>query len=93
VAVDVRFRPSYFPFTEPSAEVDIKRRDDEKDQWLEVMGCGMVHPNVLREMNIDPDEYVGFAFGLGLDRLAMLRFGITDLRVMFENDLRFLEQF
>ena len=90
--IDVRFRPSYFPFTEPSAEVDIRRRDGD-GKWLEVMGCGMVHPNVLRNVNIDPDEYVGFAFGLGLDRLAMLRFGITDLRMMFENDLRFLQQF
>ncbi len=93
IDVEVRFRPSYFPFTEPSAEVDIRRCDSENNKWLEVMGCGMVHPNVLKEMNIDSDEYVGFAFGLGLDRLAMLRYGITDLRVMFENDLRFLGQF
>jgi phenylalanyl-tRNA synthetase alpha chain len=90
--IDVRFRPSYFPFTEPSAEVDIRRLDGDGD-WLEVMGCGMVHPNVLRNVNIDPDEYLGFAFGLGLDRLAMLRFGINDLRLMFDNDLRFLQQF
>jgi phenylalanyl-tRNA synthetase alpha chain len=89
--VDVRFRPSYFPFTEPSAEVDIRRKDSDK--WLEVMGCGMVHPNVLKHVNIDPDEYLGFAFGLGLDRLAMLRYGVSDLRMMFENDLRFLQQF
>jgi phenylalanyl-tRNA synthetase alpha chain len=90
--VEVRFRPSYFPFTEPSAEVDIRRVDGSGD-WLEVMGCGMVHPNVLRNVNIDPDEFSGFAFGLGLDRLAMLRFGINDLRLMFDNDLRFLQQF
>ncbi len=90
--IEVRFRPSYFPFTEPSAEVDIRRLDGNGD-WLEVMGCGMVHPNVLANVNIDPDEYLGFAFGLGLDRLAMLRFGINDLRIMFDNDLRFLQQF
>jgi phenylalanyl-tRNA synthetase alpha chain len=90
--VDVRLRPSYFPFTEPSAEVDIKRAGSA-DDWLEVMGCGMVHPNVLRQVNVDPDEYTGFAFGVGLDRLAMLRFGISDLRLLFENDLRFTKQF
>ena len=90
VDIEVRFRPSYFPFTEPSAEVDIRRKGGD---WLEVMGCGMVHPNVLNQVNIDPDEYMGFAFGLGLDRLAMLRYGISDLRMMFENDLRFLQQF
>jgi len=88
-----RFRPSYFPFTEPSAELDIAWPGEEDDRWLEILGCGMVHPNVLRNVGIDPDEYQGFAFGLGLDRLAMLRYGIDDLRMMFENDVRFLEQF
>lgn len=87
--IPLRFRPGYFPFTEPSAEVDIAWGD----RWLEVLGCGMVHPNVLRNVNIDPDEYTAFAFGIGLDRLAMLRYGINDLRMMFENDARFLEQF
>ena len=88
---ELRFRPSYFPFTEPSAEVDIRRLDEQGrplGDWLEVLGCGMVHPNVLRNVDIDPDEYVGFAFGVGLDRLAMLRYGISDLRLMFENDVR-----
>ncbi len=89
--LQLRFRPSYFPFTEPSAEVDILRKSTGR--WLEVLGCGMVHPNVLRNVNIDPDEYSGFAFGIGLDRLAMLRYDIPDLRLLFENDLRFLEQF
>ena len=86
----VRFRPSYFPFTEPSAEVDIR---DSRNRWLEVMGCGMVHPNVLRAMNCDHEHWSGYAFGLGIERLAMLRHGIGDLRLFFENDLRFLEQF
>jgi len=85
----VRFRPSFFPFTEPSAEIDMSFGDD----WLEVGGCGMVHPNVLRNVNIDSEEYQGFAFGLGPDRLTMLRYGIDDLRLFFENDLRFLKQF
>ena len=87
----LRFRPSYFPFTEPSAEVDIYK--PKTDDWLEVLGCGMVHPNVLRNVGIDPDEYCGFAFGIGLDRLAMLRYQIPDLRQLFENDIRFLQQF
>lgn len=87
--LEVRFRPSYFPFTEPSAEVDIM---GEKG-WLEVLGCGMVHPNVLRSVNIDPEKYSGFAFGMGVERLAMLRYGVTDLRAFFENDVRFLRQF
>lgn len=86
----LRFRPSYFPFTEPSAEVDLGWDDGA---WLEVLGCGMVHPNVLHNVGIDPQKYTGFAFGIGLDRLAMLRYNIRDLRMMFENDLRFLEQF
>ncbi|QHG92689.1 phenylalanine--tRNA ligase subunit alpha [Coxiella endosymbiont of Amblyomma sculptum] len=87
----VRFRPSYFPFTEPSAEVDIYQSDTKR--WLEILGCGMVHPNVLRNANINPDEYNGFSFGIGLDRLAMLRYNIPDLRLFFRNDLRFLKQF
>ena len=85
----VRFRPSFFPFTEPSAEIDMSFGDG----WLELGGCGMVHPNVLRNVNIDSEKYQGFAFGLGPDRLAMLRYGVNDLRLFFENDLRFLKQF
>jgi len=85
----LRFRPSFFPYTEPSAEIDMSFGDG----WLEVGGCGMVHPNVLRNVNIDPEQYQGFAFGLGPDRLAMLRYGVNDLRLFFENDLRFLKQF
>ncbi len=88
--VELRFRPSYFPFTEPSAEVDVR---SESGRWLEILGCGMVHPNVLRNVNIDPDEWSGYAFGMGPERLAMLRYGVGDLRAFFENDLRFLEQF
>ncbi|STZ63107.1 Phenylalanine--tRNA ligase alpha subunit [Moraxella lacunata] len=86
----VRFRPSFFPFTEPSAEVDIL---SDSGKWLEVLGCGMVHPQVLRNCGIDPDEYTGFAFGLGIERFAMLYYGIDDLRVFFQNDVRFLGQF
>jgi len=85
----VRFRPSFFPFTEPSAEVDMSFGEG----WLEVGGCGMVHPNVFKYVNIDSEKYQGFAFGLGPDRLAMLRYGVKDLRLFFENDLRFLRQF
>ena len=85
----VRFRPSYFPFTEPSAEVDI----EGKDGWLEVLGCGMVHPNVLKNVGIDPEKYSGLAFGMGVERLAMLYYGVDDLRLFFDNDLQFLEQF
>jgi phenylalanyl-tRNA synthetase alpha chain len=85
----VRFRPSFFPFTEPSAEIDMSFGDG----WLELGGCGMVHPQVLRNVNIDPERYQGFAFGLGPDRLTMLRYGVNDLRLFFENDLRFLKQF
>lgn len=94
--LEVRFRPSYFPFTEPSAEVDIRRpsRDGEPaSRWLEVLGCGMVHPNVLQMAGIDPEKYQGFAFGMGAERLAMLRYGVNDLRLFFDNDLRFLAQF
>lgn len=97
----LRFRPSYFPFTEPSAEVDIACthclgkgcRSCKDSGWLEVLGCGMVHPNVLTAVGISPEEYQGWAFGMGIDRLAMLYFGIDDLRMMFENDLSFLRQF
>lgn len=89
-SLEVRFRPSYFPFTEPSAEVDVRRADGE---WLEVLGCGMVHPNVLRAVNIDPEKYSGFAFGMGVERLTMLRYQVNDLRAFFENDVRFLKQF
>ena len=85
----VRFRPSFFPFTEPSAEIDMSFGDG----WLEMGGCGMVHPNVLKNVNIDSEKYQGFAFGLGPDRLTMLRYGVKDLRLFFENDLRFLRQF
>jgi len=85
----VRFRPSFFPFTEPSAEIDMEFGDG----WLELSGSGQVHPNVLRAVGIDPERYQGFAFGMGPDRLAMLRYGIDDLRLFFENDLRFLRQF
>ncbi len=88
--LEVRFRPSYFPFTEPSAEVDVKRKGGK---WLEVLGCGMVHPNVLRNVGIDTEKYCGFAFGMGVERLTMLRYGVNDLRAFFENDLRFLKQF
>jgi phenylalanyl-tRNA synthetase alpha chain len=88
-----RFRPSYFPFTEPSAEVDIATELFGAGRWVEVLGCGMVHPNVLRNVGIDPEEYTGLAFGLGVERLAMLRYGVKDLRQFFENDLRFLKQF
>ena len=88
--LNVRFRPSYFPFTEPSAEVDVMGKNGK---WLEVLGCGMVHPNVLRSVGIDPEKYTGFAFGMGVERLTMLRYGVNDLRAFFENDLRFLKQF
>ena len=99
--LQLRFRPSYFPFTEPSAEVDIQCvmcsgngcRVCKQTGWLEVGGCGMVHPQVLQNVGVDSEEYVGYAFGMGADRLAMLRYGINDLRLLFENDLRFLKQF
>ncbi|ATX77110.1 MAG: phenylalanyl-tRNA synthetase alpha chain [Reinekea sp.] len=97
----VRFRPSYFPFTEPSAEVDIACvmcngegcRVCSHTGWLEVLGCGMVHPDVLRASGVDPDQYQGFAFGMGVERMAMLRYGVNDLRLFFDNDLQFLRQF
>jgi phenylalanyl-tRNA synthetase alpha chain len=88
--VELRFRPSYFPFTEPSAEVDVL---SESGRWLEILGCGMVHPNVLRNAGVDPEEFTGYAFGMGVERLAMLRYGVDDLRMFFDNDLRFLRQF
>jgi phenylalanyl-tRNA synthetase alpha chain len=91
---EMRFRPSYFPFTEPSAEVDIAwQQADGSTRWLEVLGCGMVHPNVLRNVGIDPERHTGFAFGMGIERLAMLRYGVDDLRSFFDNDVRFLRQF
>jgi phenylalanyl-tRNA synthetase alpha chain len=97
----VRFRPSYFPFTEPSAEVDIRCvmcagdgcRVCGNSGWLEILGCGMIHPEVFRYVGIDNEKYTGFAFGMGVERLAMLRYGVNDLRLFFENDLRFLRQF
>lgn len=91
---EMRFRPSYFPFTEPSAEVDIAwQQADGSTRWLEVLGCGMVHPDVLRNVGIDPERHTGFAFGMGVERLAMLRYGVDDLRAFFDNDVRFLRQF
>ncbi|KAF1721058.1 phenylalanine--tRNA ligase subunit alpha [Pseudoxanthomonas wuyuanensis] len=90
----MRFRPSYFPFVEPGAEVDIAwQQPDGSTRWLEVLGCGMVHPNVLRNCGIDPERYTGFAFGMGVERFAMLRYGVNDLRAFFDNDVRFLRQF
>ncbi|MBT7127329.1 MAG: phenylalanine--tRNA ligase subunit alpha, partial [Candidatus Thioglobus sp.] len=99
--LQVRFRPSYFPFTEPSAEADIECvicggegcRVCKKTGWLEVLGCGVVHPNVLNSVNVDAEEFTGLAFGMGVERLAMLRYGVNDLRLFFENDIRFLKQF
>ena len=88
--VEIRFRPSYFPFTEPSTEVDIRIGGGK---WLEVLGAGMVHPEVFRSVGIDHQEFSGYAFGMGVERLAMLRYGVEDLRMFFENDLRFLSQF
>lgn len=93
--LEMRLRPSYFPFTEPSAEVDIRWRnlDGSPGRWLEVLGCGMVHPNVLVNCGVDPERYTGYAFGLGVERFAMLRYRVDDLRLFFDNDLRFLRQF
>jgi len=92
--LQVRFRPSFFPFTEPSAEIDFAfMSGPNKGKWLEIAGCGVVHPNVLRNGGINPERYTGFAFGMGLDRLTMLRYGVDDLRLFFEGDLRFLSQF
>ncbi len=90
----LRFRPSFFPFTEPSAEIDIQFASGPlAGKWLEVAGCGQVHPNVVRNMGLDPETYIGFAFGMGPDRLTMLRYGVNDLRLFFDGDLRFLSQF
>jgi phenylalanyl-tRNA synthetase alpha chain len=98
--INMRFRPSFFPFTEPSLEVDIQCRRDkgeirfgEGEDWLEILGCGMVHPNVLRLCGLDPDVYQGFAWGMGIDRIAMLKYGISDLRQLFEGDVRFLSHY
>jgi phenylalanyl-tRNA synthetase alpha chain len=98
--INMRFRPSFFPFTEPSLEVDIQCRRDkgeirfgEGEDWLEILGCGMVHPNVLRLCGLDPDVYQGFAWGMGIDRIAMLKYGISDLRQLFEGDVRFLDHY
>ena len=98
--IKMRFRPSHFPFTEPSAEVDIgyelkngKITIGQGDKWLEILGCGMVHPNVLKNAKVDPSKYQGYAFGVGIDRLAMLKYGINDLRSFFESDVRWLEHF
>ena len=98
--VGMRFRPSFFPFTEPSLEVDIQCRRDkgeirfgEGEDWLEILGCGMVHPNVLRNCGLDPDEYQGFAWGMGIDRIAMLKYGMSDLRAFFEADVRWLNHY
>jgi phenylalanyl-tRNA synthetase alpha chain len=91
---EMLFKPTYFPFVEPGADVVIKwDLEDGNSRWLEVLGCGMVHPNVLRAVGIDPERYTGFAFGMGVERLAMLRYGVNDLRAFFENDVRFLRQF
>ena len=98
--VNMRFRPSFFPFTEPSLEVDIQYRRDkgeirfgEGEEWMEILGCGMVHPNVLRNCGLDPDEYQGFAWGMGIDRIAMLKYGMPDLRAFFEADVRWLSHY
>jgi phenylalanyl-tRNA synthetase alpha chain len=98
--INMRFRPSFFPFTEPSLEVDIQCRRDkgeirfgEGEDWLEILGCGMVHPNVLRACGIDPDVYQGFAWGMGIDRIAMLKYGMSDLRQLFESDVRWLSHY
>lgn len=96
--VEVRFRPSFFPFVEPGVEVDARLRGEQvpeklRDRWIEMMGAGMIHPNVLRNAGVDPEKYRGFAFGMGLDRLAMLRWGIDDVRLMHSGDLRFVNQF
>ena len=89
-SAELRFRSSYFPFTEPSAEVDVLSDDG---RWLEILGCGIVHPSVLRNAGVDPEIYSGYAFGMGVERLAMLRYNVPDLRLFFENDLQFLGQF
>ena len=91
---EIRFRPSFFPFTEPSAEIDMRFASGPlQGRWLEISGAGQVHPQVVRNMGLDPERYIGFAFGSGIDRLAMLRYGVADLRQFFDGDLRFLAQF
>src|SRR5574337_1670652 len=93
-AFEMQFKPTYFPFVEPGADVIVRwDREDGRERWLEVLGCGMVHPNVLKNCGIDPERFTGFAFGMGVERLAMLRYGVSDLRAFFENDVRFLAQF
>jgi phenylalanyl-tRNA synthetase alpha chain len=100
-SVKIRFRPSYFPFTEPSAEMDISClicggkgcNVCKHTGWVEILGCGMVHPNVLQNCGIDPNKYTGFAFGMGIERITMLKYGVKDLRLFSENDVRFLKQF
>ena len=87
----MRFRPSYFQFTEPSAEVDIW--NEKLNQWMEILGCGMVNPNVLENVGYDSEKYQGFAFGMGIERIAMIKYGIRDIRLFYQNDKRFLEQF
>ena len=93
--VTLRFRPSYFPFTEPSAEVDVwwEGEEGDDDQWMEILGCGMVHPNVFEAVGVDPEQYTGYAVGMGVERMTMLRHGIDDIRIFYENDARFLQQF
>ena len=90
---EIRLRPSFFPFTEPSAELDIKMQVKDKWDWVELGGCGMVDPHVFEAVGYDPEQWTGFAFGLGIERIAMRRYGITDIRWLFENDVRFLRQF
>jgi len=95
-SVEIRFRPGYFPFVEPGLEVDMKLTSGDsklKGKWIEIMGAGMVHPNVLKESNIDPEKYSGFAFGMGIDRLGVMKYGIDDVRHMYNGDLRFVNQF
>lgn len=91
--VKYRVRPSYFPFTEPSIEMDVWWESDKGGQWLEILGAGMVDPNVFKSVDVDPEKYTGFAFGMGVDRIAMLRYGIDDIRLLYDNDIRFLQQF
>ena len=98
--LQLRFRSSFFPFTEPSAEVDINYNSNQGkieigkgDKYMEILGCGMIHPNVLKNCGIDSEKFQGFAFGIGIERLAMLKYGITDLRLLYENDVRFLKNF
>jgi len=91
--VKYRVRPSYFPFTEPSIEMDVWWESEKGGQWLEILGAGMVDPNVFESVDVDPEKYTGFAFGMGVDRIAMLRYGIDDIRLLYDNDIRFLEQF